>query len=285
MSVLTAIADALRQMAQQATAGEYVVLGNRFAQAADLISDISSAGAGLEDLPPDQNEEIRDLLNIGVSFGATEYLAFRAGATVIALANPVTGLVLFVIFSVFEEALESTLQFLHEERGITLVGESIDYSSVDQPMEILGTIVDDAFVSTKYDDTVHGLAGDDVLSNAGGSDTVFGGLGHDTIEYSALVFNSPNGIVLDASAGDGSFVVHHHAETDVVESVEAIVGTSVADAFLLGNLGPCASVRPLTPATAPDCGSAAPKGPRARRGTCRSIGARHSPGRAWPRPP
>ena len=37
MSLLDGIADALRQMAGQATAGEYVVLGNRLAQAADLI--------------------------------------------------------------------------------------------------------------------------------------------------------------------------------------------------------------------------------------------------------
>jgi Ca2+-binding RTX toxin-like protein len=237
MSVLTEIANALRQMAQQATAGDYVVLGNRFAQAADLIADIDSAGAGLEGLPPDQNEEIRDLLNIGVSFGATEYLAFRAGATAIALANPVTGLVLFVGFLVFEEALESTLQFLHQEWGITLVGESIDYSVIDRPMEILGTIVDDVFVSTVHNDTIQGLAGDDILSNAGGSDQVFGGSGHDTIDYSAMAFSSANGIVLDATAGDGTFVVHHHSDTDVVESIEAIIGTSVADAFLLGNYG------------------------------------------------
>ena len=237
MSLLGGIADALRQMAGQATAGEYVVLGNRLAQAADLIGDIDTAGTGLEGLPPDQNEEIRDLLNIGVSFGATEYLAFRAGATTIALANPVTGLVLFVGFLVFEEALESTLQFLHQEWGITLIGENIDYSNIDHPLEILGTIVDDTFVSTTHDDTIRGLAGNDQLSNAGGSDHIFGGFGQDTVDYSSMTFSSVNGIVLDASTGGDSFVVHHHADTDVVENVEHIVGTSLADAFVLGNYG------------------------------------------------
>ncbi|MBL9049303.1 MAG: hypothetical protein JNK19_04235 [Tabrizicola sp.] len=230
---MSEIANVLRQMAQQATADDYIVLGNRFAQIADLIADIDRAGTGLEGLPPDQNEEIRELLNIVVSFGATGYLAFRAGATAIALANPVTGVVLFVGFLVFEEALESTLQFLHREWGITLVGESIDCSIIDRPMEILGTIVNDVFMSTVHNDTVQGLAGDDVLSNAGGSDQVFGGWGSDTIDYSSHadgilvhIDGLINGVGLERT-----YTVQHATGADVVSSVETVIGTSVADEF------------------------------------------------------
>lgn len=52
-----------------------------------------------------------------------------------------------------------------------------------------------------------------------------------------MTFASTGGIIVDATAGDGSFVVHHHSDTDVVTEVEHIIATAGADAFVLGSYG------------------------------------------------
>lgn len=88
-----------------------------------------------------------------------------------------------------------------------------------------------------HDDRVFGFSGNDYIVNCGGSDAVFGGLGVDTLDYSTMTFASTGGIIVDATAGDGSFVVHHHSDTDIVTEVEHIIATAGADAFVLGNYG------------------------------------------------
>ncbi len=233
MFTLHDLADQVRQTAQQMSAGGYVVLGNRFVQAADLISSIANAGTDPEDIAPDQNELIRDLLNIGVSFGAGEWLAVRGMAATVAMANPVAGVVIFVGAAAFGTIVGSLLDYLHEEWGITLVGEEIDHSSVDAPVSILGTIMQDSFISTLHNDTVHGLAGDDILINAGGSDEVFGGWGSDTLDYSSRtdgVLVHIDGLI-DGVGLERTYSVQHATGTDVVSSVETVIGTAAADEF------------------------------------------------------
>jgi Ca2+-binding RTX toxin-like protein len=233
MFTLHDLADQVRQTAQQMSAGGYVVLGNRFLQAADLILSIADAGTDPEDIAPDQNELIRDLLNIGASFGAGEWLAVRGMAATVAILNPVSGAVIFVGAAAFGTIVGSLLDFLHEEWGITLVGEEIDYSSVDAPVSILGTIMQDSFISTLHNDTVHGLAGDDTLINVGGSDEVFGGWGSDTLDYSSRadgILVHIDGLI-DSVGLEKTYTVQHATGTDVVSSVETVIGTSAADEF------------------------------------------------------
>jgi Ca2+-binding RTX toxin-like protein len=237
MGIVSSLRDAfleIKRIAEELSKDGTIDFTSDMRDGLDLAIEFVEGGGSAEDFSSEQLDKVRgviDAIAIGAAASAIVFVVGATGAVAVATAGGVT-----LVGVVLNEAASALLGSV----GLTLVPDHIDYSGFAEGTRILGTnslISGDVIISTRHGDSVFADGGHDSITNTGGSDTIFGGLGQDTLDYSAMAFSSSNGIVLDASAGDGSFVVHHHADTDVVESVEAVIGTSVADAFLLGNYG------------------------------------------------
>ena len=113
--------------------------------------------------------------------------------------------------------------------------------------ELKGEAGNDTVFGSDGDDSVSGGTGSDWLSGGEGADVIDGGAGVDTVDYSS----SPSGVTLDLSGGYGSVPgvvgwlfqwasrsaaagAGGHAEGDVVDRVENIIGSDFND-NLVGN--------------------------------------------------
>jgi Ca2+-binding RTX toxin-like protein len=113
--------------------------------------------------------------------------------------------------------------------------------------ELKGEAGNDTVFGGDGDDSVSGGTGSDWLSGGEGADVIDGGAGVDTVDYSS----SPSGVTLDLSGGYGSVPgvvgwlfqwasrsaasgAGGHAEGDVVDRVENIIGSDFND-NLVGN--------------------------------------------------
>jgi len=85
------------------------------------------------------------------------------------------------------------------------------------------------------DDTVNARGGDDFISDGGGADIYNGGGGSDTIDYSLSFYNPAfftTGIVANLKAGT---IIGGDGETDTVNGIENVRGSSFADTILGDN--------------------------------------------------
>lgn len=237
MSIVRNLIDVLteiKRMADNLARDGTIEFTEHMLEGLDLVIEFVQAGGSAEDLSSEQLAKVRVVVDTIALAAASTAIVFVVGPTGAVAAATGAGILLLGI------AADQAVSYVIGAIGITLVPDHIDYSSYNTPEFIKGTnslISGDVILSTAYGDTIEAYGGHDSIANQGGSDTIFGGLGQDTLDYSAMTFASTAGIILDASVGDGSFVVHHHSDTDVVTEVEHIIGTAGTDAFVLGNYG------------------------------------------------
>jgi Ca2+-binding RTX toxin-like protein len=89
-----------------------------------------------------------------------------------------------------------------------------------------GSLYDDTLKGTTGNNSLYGGAGDDLIIATSGTDTYNGGAGSDTVSYASLT----SAIVANLTTGSAT-----GSSTDVLISIENVVGTSLADT-LTGDL-------------------------------------------------
>ncbi|HVM12688.1 MAG TPA: calcium-binding protein, partial [Actinomycetota bacterium] len=111
----------------------------------------------------------------------------------------------------------------------TATGEGSDVMS--EVEEVVGTPGNDVIRGTAGADTLYGQEGDDVLEGRGGSDWLDGGDGADRASYAS----APSYVWVDLAVPGPQDT--HGAGSDVLESIEGLVGSAFSD-ILSGTSGP-----------------------------------------------
>ncbi len=178
-----------------------------------LVLLISAIEAAVEKYGSNQYEDSdRQIVRSLIDLAATEMAGLALVAGTVTLLAPGAGVVAIAVATV--AAGEMLGQWLDTNR-ISFFPSVQDASSSTYGVTLYGYApLGDTLTSSTHDDRVFGFSGNDYIANTGGSDAVFGGRGQDTLDYSTINLASPNGIVVDATAGDGSFVVHHNSDTE-----------------------------------------------------------------------
>jgi Ca2+-binding RTX toxin-like protein len=94
----------------------------------------------------------------------------------------------------------------------------------------IGGAGDDRMVGNQANNVLTGGAGDDLLAGGAGSDTLTGGSGNDIADLS----DAATGIVVELTDDRASVTVVNGADTDVLSSIEGVIGTAFDD-VLNGN--------------------------------------------------
>lgn len=89
-----------------------------------------------------------------------------------------------------------------------------------------GTAGDDTIEGSSGDNTILGNGGNDTIISSGGVDSIDGGTGQDTIDYSASS-------AITATLSSGTMSVEVGGDTQTVDNVEAIEGSSNDDTFIV----------------------------------------------------
>ena len=235
-AVNEAIARALLEFVTTLKKINDAILANPDATATSLAALIGAIESVLENYRTNEYEDTdREIVRSLLDFAAAEVATTVLVAGTVVLAAPSAGIVAIAVTSF------ATGEFLAdwlETNRFSFYPSLQDASSATQPVTLYGySPTDDTLISSSFDDMIYGFGGSDYIVNPGGSDVIFGGAGSDILDYSLISFASTNGIIVDTTAGDGSFIVHHHSDTDTVTSVETVIGTALADRFVLGNFG------------------------------------------------